>query len=109
MLNTELTAHFHVIINMSQSNNSVLIIGIAAGVLTAVSMLPQVFKTIKTKNAENVSPVMLIILISGVSLWVFYGFMKNDLPIIITNIFSVLVNICMLFLRWKYSDKSEKQ
>ncbi len=94
---------------MPQSNNLTLITGVIAGVLTAISMLPQVLKTIKTKKAENVSSVMLIVLISGVSLWVVYGFMKSDLPIIITNSFSVLVNVCMLFLRWKYSNHSEKQ
>ena len=89
---------------MHESNNIVLITGIAAGILTAVSMLPQVFKTIKTKKAEHVSPLMLIILICGVSLWVVYGILKNDLPIIFTNSFSVLVNICMLVLRWKYRN-----
>ena len=90
---------------MHESTNIILIIGISAGVLTAVSMLPQVFKTIKTKKAEHVSPLMLIILICGVSLWIVYGIFKNDLPIIFTNGFSVLVNLCMLFLRWRYRDK----
>jgi MtN3 and saliva related transmembrane protein len=90
---------------MFQSNNLSLIIGISAGVLTAVSMLPQVFKTIKTKKAEHVSPLMLIILICGVSLWIAYGILKNDLPIIFTNGFSVIVNLCMLFLRWRYRNK----
>jgi len=90
---------------MHESSNIILIIGISAGVLTAVSMLPQVFKTIKTKKAEHVSPLMLIILICGVSLWIVYGILKNDLPIIFTNGFSVLINLCMLFLRWHYRDK----
>ena len=90
---------------MHESNSINLIIGIAAGVLTAISMLPQVFKTIKTKKAEHVSPLMLIILICGVSLWVVYGILKNDLPIIFTNGFSAVINICMLFLRWKYRAK----
>lgn len=84
------------------TNNIVLIIGIVAGILTASSMLPQVFKTLKTKKAEHVSPLMLIILVCGVGLWCFYGILKNDLPIILTNGFSVLVNMVMLFLRWKY-------
>jgi MtN3 and saliva related transmembrane protein len=83
-------------------NNIILITGIIAGILTAVSMMPQIFKTIKTKKAEHISPVMLIILIAGVSLWVVYGCIKNDWPIILTNSFSVLVNTCMLFLRWRY-------
>ena len=90
---------------MHESNSFILITGIIAGILTAVSMLPQVFKTIKTKKAEHVSPLMLIILICGVSLWIVYGILKNDLPIIFTNSFSALVNICMLFLRWKYRNK----
>ncbi len=91
----ELNGFFH-------TNNFVFITGIVAGIFTAASMLPQVFKTLKTKKAEHVSPVMLIILICGVGLWFFYGVLKNDLPIILTNGFSVLINIFMLFLRWKY-------
>jgi MtN3 and saliva related transmembrane protein len=87
------------------SNNIVLTIGIVAGILTAASMLPQVIKTLKTKKAEHVSPLMLIILICGVALWCFYGILKKDAPIIITNGFSILVNISMLFLRWKYRNK----
>jgi MtN3 and saliva related transmembrane protein len=85
--------------------NIVLITGITAGILTATSMMPQVFKTIKTQKAENISPVMLIILIAGVSLWVVYGCMKKDWPIILTNSFSVLINTCMLFLQWKFREK----
>lgn len=83
----------------------VFIIGIAAGVLTAASMMPQVIKTIKTKEAENISVLMLITLIGGVSLWLVYGIMKKDMPIIFTNAFSLLVNMVMLFLRWKFSNK----
>lgn len=81
------------------------IIGIAAGVLTAASMMPQVIKTIKTKEADNISVLMLIALIGGVSLWLVYGIMKKDMPIICTNAFSLLVNLVMLFLRWKFGKK----
>lgn len=86
----------------------ITITGIAAGILTAISMMPQVVKTIKTKEAEHVSALMLITLIAGVVLWVVYGFLKKDLPIIYTNTFSFLVNVVMLFLRYKYAkhDKS---
>ncbi|HEX5155242.1 MAG TPA: SemiSWEET transporter [Parafilimonas sp.] len=87
------------------AHNLPVIIGIAAGVLTAASMMPQVVKTIKTKKAEHVSVLMLIILIGGVTLWIVYGSLKKDMPIICTNIFSLLVNLTMLFLRWKYGDK----
>ncbi|HEX2607030.1 MAG TPA: SemiSWEET transporter [Flavisolibacter sp.] len=79
------------------------IIGLAAGVLTASSLLPQVIKTLKEKKAEDVSLLMLFVLQAGLILWIFYGFKKQDLPIIATNIFSLLVNILMVILRFKYS------
>jgi len=87
-------------------DNLPFVVGIAAGVLTAASMMPQVIKTIKTKNAEHVSVMMLIILIGGVILWVIYGTLKKDVPIICTNSFSLLVNFSMLFLRWRYGGKN---
>ena len=81
------------------------LIGIAAGILTAVSMLPQLLKIIKEKKAENVSIWMLIVLISGLVLWAVYGFMKKDWPIITTNLFSVLLNLVLVFFRHKYREK----
>lgn len=79
-------------------------VGIIAGILTAISMMPQVIKTIKTKKAEHVSVVMLILLMFGVASWVVYGLMKKDVPIICTNSFSFLINSLMLVLRWKYGE-----
>lgn len=77
-------------------------IGLAAGILTACSMLPQVFKILKEKKAEDVSLIMLLVLLAGLVLWIVYGFKKNDMPIIVTNCFSLLVNITMVILRIKY-------
>lgn len=81
---------------------STQIIGLAAGVCTATSMLPQVIKTFKEKEAENVSLLMLFILMTGIILWIFYGIKRDDMPIIATNSFSLLVNITMIILRIKY-------
>ena len=78
-------------------------IGIAAGALTSVSMLPQLIKIIKEKKAGDVSVVMLLVLISGLALWAVYGFMKEDWPIIITNSFSFLLNCVVLFFRVRYN------
>lgn len=84
------------------------IIGVAAGVLTSASSIPQLIKTIKEKDAENISVVMLLILTAGVSLWVYYGFLKDDLPLIITNAFSVLTNILLLICTIMYKKADNK-
>jgi MtN3 and saliva related transmembrane protein len=78
------------------------IIGISAGICTACSLLPQVFKTLKEKKADDVSLAMLFVLQAGLILWTVYGFMRSDIPIIATNIFSLLVNITMVILRIRY-------
>jgi MtN3 and saliva related transmembrane protein len=81
------------------------IVGISAGVLTSSSLVPQLIKMIKNKEAEDVSAIMLIVLILGIALWIVYGIMKSDLPIIVTNSFSFLINSLMIFFRFKYAKK----
>ena len=85
-------------------NESVL--GIIAGVLTSISMIPQLIKVIREKNAQDLSLVMILVLITGLSLWVWYGILKNELPIIISNAFAVLINITLLICIFLYQKKS---
>ncbi|PWN62129.1 SemiSWEET transporter [Chryseobacterium oncorhynchi] len=81
------------------------LLGIIAGILTSVSMIPQLVKVIREKNVEEISLLMLLVLISGLSLWVWYGFMKDELPIILSNSFAVLVNVSLLICYIIYSKK----
>lgn len=80
------------------------LIGIAAGILTATSLIPQLVKILKEKKADDVSPLMLFILLAGLGLWTVYGIMKEDWPIIITNSFSFLLNTTVLIFRYKYAN-----
>ncbi|HEY0668969.1 MAG TPA: SemiSWEET transporter [Sphingobacteriaceae bacterium] len=85
------------------------IIGLAAGILTASSMIPQLVKTIKMKEAKDISVLMFIALIAGTGLWCYYGIIKSDLPIIVTNGFSCALNSFMLFLKIKYTGKRREK
>lgn len=81
-------------------------VGIAAGIFTSSSLLPQLIKLLKQKDAENISIFFLVILLIGVSLWVWYGIMKSDVPIIATNSFSIVINLLMIMYGIKYKKKS---
>ena len=81
------------------------IIGLIAGILTSASQLPQLIKTIKEKESKNLSLGMIITLLAGNTLWIYYGILKKDMPIIATNIFSDLVNTTLLFVSIKYKKK----
>lgn len=78
------------------------IIGLAAGVCTAVSLLPQLIKIIREKRAEQLSLFYLFILLLGLGLWIAYGFLRSDLPIILTNIVSAILNIAVIVLSIRY-------
>jgi MtN3 and saliva related transmembrane protein len=83
-------------------NNFSQYVGIGAGICTAVSMLPQLFRIWKKKKAEDISYFMLLILLAGIAGWIWYGILKNDFPIIITNSFSLLVNLVIVGASIKY-------
>jgi len=83
------------------------IVGLIASIFTAVSLLPQLVKIIKEKKAEGTSPLMLIILFTGLAFWVAYGFMKKDWIIILSNTTSFLINlvICILAIKYRSAGK----
>lgn len=72
------------------------LIGLSAGLLTSIAMVPQLTKVLKTRETENLSVAMILVLIAGVGLWTYYGILKSELPIILSNGFSVLVNLALL-------------
>ena len=94
-----------IIHNLFLSINYIQFVGIIAGIFTAVSLMPQLIKTFKTKKVEQISLVMLIILMCGLVLWIYYGILRNDFPIIATNSFSFLLNITLVILKAKYNRK----
>ncbi|HEY0654304.1 MAG TPA: SemiSWEET transporter [Chryseosolibacter sp.] len=81
-------------------------VGIAAGIFTSASLLPQLIKLLKEKKANDISIFFLVILFIGLALWVWYGIMKNDIPIIVTNSFSIVVNLLMIIYGTKYKKAS---
>lgn len=81
------------------------LLGYAAGILTTLAVLPQIIKSWKTREIKDVSPFMFSLLIFGVGLWTVYGILKNDIPIIIFNGISFLLNSSMLVLLILYRRK----
>ena len=81
------------------------IVGSVAGICTAVSMLPQLVKMIVHKKATDIPLPTLIILVTGLALWIYYGVLKKDWPIIVTNSVSLTVSLLIIGFRWYYKAK----
>jgi len=67
------------------------IIGNIAAILTTVSFLPQAVKTIKTKNTAGLSFPMYLLFVLGVTLWLIYGMLNKQVPIILGNAITLLL------------------
>ncbi|HMG92844.1 MAG TPA: SemiSWEET transporter [Chryseolinea sp.] len=78
------------------------LVGIGASVFTSTALLPQLIKLIKEKKAEGVSVLMLVVLFAGLALWIFYGIMKSDWIIIISNSFALVVNFLIGIFAIRY-------
>jgi MtN3 and saliva related transmembrane protein len=81
------------------------VLGLTAGIFTTAAVTPQILKAWKTKEVEDVSPGMFFVLITGLALWVIYGVITGDIPIIATNGVAFCLNVFMLFLIYRYREK----
>jgi MtN3 and saliva related transmembrane protein len=84
---------------MDQFTNT---LGYIAGLLTTVAFLPQVIKTWETKSARDLSLGMFSIFCTGVLLWLIYGILLKDFPIIIANSATLILASTLLYFKIKY-------
>lgn len=86
------------------------IIGNIAALLTTVSFLPQAIKTIKTKDTDGLSLPMYLLFVIGVSLWLIYGTLNNQMPIIVGNLITLILSGIILgfMIKGQFSKKFKK-
>ena len=80
------------------------IIGLAAAALTTISFLPQAIKVWKTKSAKDLSLGMFSIFTSGVLLWLIYGILIVDIPIIAANAITLMLSGTILYFKLTYKN-----
>jgi len=79
--------------------------GYFAAILTTLAFLPQLIKTLKTRKAEDVSLITLIMFLTGVLSWIIYGYKISSFPILIANIITFILNLLILIFKITFSKK----
>jgi len=80
------------------------VIGLAAAALTTISFLPQAIKVWKTKSAKDLSLGMFSIFTTGVLLWLIYGILVVDIPIIAANAVTLMLSGTILYFKLTYKN-----
>jgi MtN3 and saliva related transmembrane protein len=82
--------------------DSTTVLGLVAGFLTTVAFVPQVTKIWKTKSAKDVSLPTFAAFAAGVLLWMIYGFIKQEPPIILWNAVTLVLAGAIVAMKLKF-------
>lgn len=85
--------------------NTIQILGLVAGGLTTTAFLPQVIKTWKSKSAKDLSLGMFLLFSLGVALWLVYGIMVQDVPVIAANLLTLMLASTILFFKFRFKGQ----
>jgi MtN3 and saliva related transmembrane protein len=73
-----------------------------AAVCTTGSFLPQVVRAWRTRSTRDVSAMMFVLLVTGNALWLIYGALIGDLPLVIANLVTLGLVATILALKLRY-------
>ena len=82
--------------------NSLDTLGFVAGAFTTASFLPQVIKSWTTRDLSGISLRMYGLFTSGVALWLLYGVLVGNEPIVLWNAVTLLLAGTVLALKLRH-------
>ena len=88
--------------------DSMILVGLVAGAFTSSSSIPQALKIIQTRSAKDVSTMFFVLMATGVTLWLFYGFYMADIALILWNAVSLVFCLAILALKYIYCKSGQE-
>lgn len=76
--------------------------GYAAAILTTLSFVPQALKTIRSRDARDISLAMYAMFTVGVGFWLAYGIALHSWPMILANIVTLVLAATILVLKLRH-------
>jgi MtN3 and saliva related transmembrane protein len=80
----------------------IIVLGLVGATLTTVSLLPQLIKVCRTRSTKDISAGMFALFGTAVFVWLIYGILIKDIPLIIANSFAFLQAIIILIFKIIY-------
>ena len=78
------------------------LIGFAAATCTTVAYAPQAIKVWKTRSTGDISLGMFLVMVLGLALWLIYGLLSGDAPLIASNAVTMLLAGGILVMKLRY-------
>ena len=76
--------------------------GVAAACCTTIAYIPQAWRAWRTRHTQDISLKMYVIMTIGTLLWLAYGVLLGDWPLIGANSICLVLTGAILFLKLRY-------
>lgn len=80
----------------------ITLLGYLAACLTTGSAVPQLIRTLRTRNVSGISLSYWLTLAAGVALWLVYGIVIGSGPLIAANGVSLALDLTVLIFTVRY-------
>ena len=84
-------------------------IGYVAGALTVISYVPQAIRAWRTKQVDDLSWMMVAMLVAAGALWIVYGITSKQTPVILTNVLTTVLTGAILVAKFKFGRASKSE
>ena len=79
------------------------VLGYAAATLTTASFVPQVWRTLRTRDVSGISLKMYSLFTLGIAVWLAYGFVLKQTPMLVANSISLVLACAVLVMRVRFA------
>ena len=84
-------------------------VAMVAGTLSTISFLPQVWKIWREGDTRSISLRMYSVTVSAFTLWLLYGVLINNWPIMIFNALSLGLSGSILVMKWRNRERDKDE
>ncbi len=77
-------------------------IGLTAALHTTLAFVPQAVRAIRTRQTKDISLLSYLLFVVGIALWLIYGVMIGDTPIIAANAITLTLASAILVIKLRH-------
>jgi MtN3 and saliva related transmembrane protein len=81
---------------------AIKLLGFAAATCTTLADAPQFVKVWRTRSTDDISLGMFLVMVLGIALWLVYGLLSGDAPLVAANAITLVLAGGILFMKLKY-------
>ena len=86
--------------------NALDLLGLVATCFTTSSFVPQVWRTWKTRDVSGISLPTSVIITVGLALWLVYGWLRGDMPLMVANAVMVVLTGAITVMKLRFEQQA---